>query len=121
METVFFFKNMSRGEEEALREYVTKKIQKLEKLLSHFSDDAVLLHVKGEKFQKHSAFDVEFILKLPFETISAREASHTITKAVDFAKDRLTMQLKKSIEHIRRNHRSIKMRSSLKRQTVKTV
>lgn len=121
METVFFFKNMGTSEEETLRDYVMKKMPQLEKLLSHFPEDGVILQIKAEKFQKHSAFDVEFVLKLPFETISAREASHTITKAVDFAKDRLTMQLKKSIEHIRRNHRNIKMQSSLKRQIVETV
>lgn len=118
METVFFFKNMVRSEETQLQEYVFKKLPRIEKLLTHFAEDAVLLHVKGEKFDKHSAYDVELVLKLPSGTLSGKEASHAITKAVDLAVDRLEMQLKKSSEKVRRGHRSIKARRSLKLQEV---
>lgn len=117
METVFFFKNMLPTEEQQLREYFSTKLKKFEKIISHFSSDAVILQVKGEKFQKHSAYDVELTMKLPGETITSREASHMITKAVDLAKDRLDMQLKKFIQHLRRGHRDIKAKSKMKMRT----
>lgn len=105
---------MSKKDEEELQEYFMKKLPAIEKLLSHFSEDSVLLQVKGEKFQKHSAYDVELTLKLPSVTLTAREASHLLTKAVDLAKDRILMQLKKSVLKVRREHRSIKARSRMK-------
>ena len=114
MQTVFFFKNMLPGEQEKLQEYCSVKLPSLEKMLSHFPPDGVILQVKGEKFRKHSAFEVEFVMKLANRTFSAKEASHMITKAVDLAKDRLVMQLKKSVYQIRRTHRSVKARSKVK-------
>lgn len=114
METIFFFKNMNSSEEEVLRKYFSSKLLSLKKIISHFPSDGVLLHVKGEKFQKHSAFSVELVIKLPSGTLSATEASHMITKAVDLAKDRLVLQLKKTASQLRRGHRSIKTRSKIK-------
>lgn len=114
MENVFFFKNMSQAEEETLREYFSTKLPKFEKILSHFAPDAVLLHVKGEKFLKHSAYEVELTMKLPLGTITAAEASHTINKAVDLATDRLLLQLKKNLGHMREGHRSLRSRNKLK-------
>lgn len=114
METVFFFKHMTGEQEEILRDYFDKKTAKIEKVLKHFPKDAVLLQVKGERFQKHSAFEVEMVMKLPLGTISAREASHTINKAVDLALDRLMMQLKKTLLGVRREQRSVRARNKVK-------
>lgn len=112
---------MLPDEEEKLREYFFTKLPKLEKIVNRFPADAVILQVKGEKFKKHSAFDVDLTLKLPSETITAHEASHMITKAVDLAKDRLDMQLKRSVLAWRRQHRSIKARSKLKIRTSQPI
>ncbi len=117
MVPVFFFKGMNPAEENELREYFSGKLRKFEKILSHFSEDGVSLQVKGEKFIKHSAYDVELIMKLPSETLTARETSHTITKAVDLAKDRLDLQLKKSILHVRNGHRSLKEKGKMSMRT----
>lgn len=114
METVFFFKNMSQTEEDKLRDYVFMKLPKFEKILNRFPADAVILQVKGQRFDKHSAYEVEMVLRLPAETLSAREASHMLTKAVDLAKDRLDMQIKKSVLSVRREHRAIRSRSKNK-------
>lgn len=115
MKTLFFFKNMTKSAEEQLSEYFFEKISKFERLLSqHFAEDNVTLQVKGERFQKHSAFQVELTMKLPGQTLTSREASHAITKAVDFATDRLQAQLKKSMAQMRRSHRSLKIRSKMK-------
>ena len=121
METTFFFKNMLPSEEEQLREYFLTKAPKIEKMLSHFPEDAVNLQVKGEKFQKHSAYEVELTMKSPLGTITAQEASHMITKAVDLAKDRLLLQLKKNLTVGRRGHRSLKVQSKMEMRTLLPV
>lgn len=105
---------MLGAEEAKLRDYFSQKGGKIEKMLSHFAPDSVILQVKGEKFIKHSAFEVELVLQIPMQVISSKEASHMITKAVDLAVDRLIMQLKKSVGIARRGHRSIKARSKVK-------
>ena len=43
---------------------------------------------------------------MPSKTIQSKEASHTITKALDLSKDRLVTQIKKTMET--RKHSSIK-------------
>jgi len=111
METNFFFKNMADAEEGQLREYFLKKLPALEKILSQFPSDAINLQVKGERFEKHSAYEVELTLKLPSETFTSKEASHMITKAVDLAKDRLVIQLKKKSLSQKRTHRSLKAKA----------
>jgi ribosomal subunit interface protein len=121
METIFFFKNMVPSEEEQLREYFLTKVPKIEKMLSHFSPDSVTLQVKGEKFQKHSAYDVELTMKSPLGTLTSQEASHMITKAVDLAKDRLMLQLKKNLTQGRRTHRSLKARSKMEMKIASPV
>lgn len=112
METSFFFKNMLPAEEDRLKVYISGKLKKLSKMLTRMPADGVLLHVKGEKFEKHSAYKVELVLTKLSETFSSAEDSHLITKAVDFAMDRLIAQLKKSSDQKadRRIHRAITKR-----------
>lgn len=112
---------MSSSEEEVLREYFSSKLFSLEKIISHLPSDAVVLQVKGEKFQKHSAFSVELVMKMPTGTLTATEASHMITKAVDLAKDRLVLQLKKTTSQLHRGHRSLKAESKAKLRTASLV
>jgi len=89
------YKNISPMEQELFDNYFEPKLKQLETLLGKYPDDTVMLSVKLEKFDKHDAYDVEFVLTLPMHKIKANEASHAITKAVDLAKDRLIAQLKK--------------------------
>ena len=110
METSFFFKNMSAAEEEKIQDYVMRKIKRVEKMMSHFPQDGALLQVKGEWFKKHTAYKIELVLKIPSQTLTSTEDSHTITKAVDFAFDRLILQLKKNIQQ-HRGHRSVRTKS----------
>ncbi len=121
METKFFFKHMLQQDQERLMEYFEKKIPKLQKLLTHFSQDDIMLQVKGEYFKKHNAFNVEVVLKAAGTTINSNETSHSLTKAVDLAKDRLEMQIKKDTSVFTRKHRNIKQRSSLKQLVLQEV
>ena len=110
MELNLFKKNMQKREEKLFEEYLKEKMPAIEQLLTKFADDAALLRVSVEKFEKHDAYEVEFCLVLPSKTILAKEASHQITKAIDLSKDRLVSQIKKHMDHLRKNrsHESIR-------------
>ncbi len=110
MEITHFHKRLSEKEASQFDDYVAGKIDAIRNLLTHFSEDSVLLKISIEKFEKHDAFEVEFCLTLPSKSIVAKEASHAITKATDLSKDRLISQIKKHIAHLRkdRHHQSIR-------------
>lgn len=114
METTFFQKNLDKKEESFFVDYVNQKVPSIEQLLTTFSQDATLLKVSIEKFDKHDAFHVELCLNMPAKTIVATESSHQISKAVDLSKDRLLGQIKKQMAGLRREraHKSIREESS---------
>ncbi len=110
MEKTFFHKNLSKKEEGIFAEYVTSKLEGIETLLTKFEDDAAILRISIEKFDKHDAYDVELRLDIHTKALIAKETSHQINKAVDLAKDRLLAQIKKHISQMRdkRTHKAIK-------------
>lgn len=110
METTFSFKNLEKNEERQFADYIGKKLPAISELLTTFAADAKLLKVVCEKFDKHQAYQVDFCLVLPNKTIFANETSHAMTKAVDLAKDRVLPQIKKHLDHLRkeRSQRSIR-------------
>lgn len=116
MRISFYFKNTTPTEEQQVQEYFSKKEKKLAKFLSHFPEDGAHLHITCKKYDKHSAYDIEMKLQFASEVLIAQEASHTITKAVDLAKDRLEMQIKKYDDIAHREHRTLRSRESLKRK-----
>jgi len=110
MEVTIFHKNLTEGEGRFFDDYVAEKMAVIEALLTKYAHDAVILKINVEKFEKHNAFDVEFVLNLPGKSLVAKEASHTPNKAVDLAKDRLVAQIKKHLAHLRndRQHESVR-------------
>lgn len=120
MQTAYFFKNMQQSEQEEIILYMEKKLPRITRLLKRYSPDGVRLHIGAEKFDKHSAYNIEFKLQLNADDFIAGEASHTITKAIDLSVDRLEMQLKKATETMRRGHRTMKLRRMIK-ETVRAA
>lgn len=110
MEFSYFHKNLTKTEAKIFIDYVREKLPVIENLLTKFADDASILKVSIEKYDKHDAYEVEFYLTLPTKSLIAKEASHQITKAVDLSKDRLIAQLKKHMAMLRREraHKSIR-------------
>ncbi|MFA6992253.1 MAG: HPF/RaiA family ribosome-associated protein [Candidatus Gracilibacteria bacterium] len=110
MEIKIFKKNLSPGEEAAFDKLIEEKTMSIATLLKKFAYDAKLLKVSVEKFDKHTAYEVEFNLSLPAKIIHAKEASHTPTKAIELAKNRMSNQIKKYMAQLRgdRDHKSIK-------------
>jgi len=112
------YKNLSSHEQEIFDNYIPSKLKQIENLLGKFEDDAVLLDCTIEKFEKHDAYDVELILKMPMKTIKAKETSHTILKAVDLSKDRMIIQVKKLIDTIRKEQLQARRHASIRRPKV---
>lgn len=110
MEQTFFYKNLSKQDEKLFSDYIIKKLPKLESLLQNFSQDSHTLRISIERFDKHNAYTVDLCLNLPTKPLVSQEASHTINKAVDFALDRLVLQVKKHLGQLRkeREHRTIR-------------
>jgi ribosome-associated translation inhibitor RaiA len=110
MEVTYQFKHLTKEDEKKFVDYVEQKIPAIANLLTKFADDAAILKASIEKFEKHDAYEVEFQLSLPAKSLVAKEASHQIMKAVDLSKDRLQIQIKKHIAHLRkdRQHGSIR-------------
>jgi len=115
MEITFFHKNLTKAEEGSFDEYVGTKKEMIENLLKTFPSNATLMRANIEKFDKHDAYQVELSVILPTKQVVAKEASHLITKAVDLAKDRLMVQIKKHISLMRREvkHKSVRERKEV--------
>jgi len=118
MKITRLYKNVSQKEQELFDSYLPSKIEQVESLMTHFQDDSVSLDVKMEKYDKHDAYDVEFVLKMPMKTMKSKEASHGITKAVDLAKDRLIVQLKKFQSQIRQDQLNARRHSSIRKPEI---
>lgn len=104
MITNYFFKGLDKGEEEIVYDYLPSKLTNLEKALVHFAADAAILNINVERFEKHNAYGIEWILKLPKKTLVAKETSHTLQKAVDQAKARMLRQIRKHEDALRKEH-----------------
>jgi len=121
MEIQFLHKNLSETEEAFFNDYVNKKLDSITSLLTKFAPDAALLIISIEKFEKHNAFEVEHLLKLPAKNLVSKEASHSINKAVDLSKDRVISQIKKHMAHLRKDRSHTSLRKATSEIKIETV
>ncbi len=101
MNIEYYFKNCTDAEKEQSRAYVETKREQLEKLVIARDRDGTSLEVKIERLAKKHAYKVTLMLRWPHEDLYAFEDDHTIVEAVDFAKDKLVDQIKKTYDHLR--------------------
>ncbi|OIP80883.1 hypothetical protein COW94_00980 [Candidatus Peregrinibacteria bacterium CG22_combo_CG10-13_8_21_14_all_44_10] len=94
-------KHVSDRKKEEFTSYFDKKIPRIEKLTTHFADDAVLLTATLEYFEKHDAYRANLRMEVPSNTLVAEESAHSVTKGVDDAVDRLVLQLKDHLDKLR--------------------
>lgn len=95
MNIQFTIKNLSDKEKVFFEDYATKRVQSLDKWVSHFPNDGVIMDIHIEKFATKEAYMVKMNLSLPGKTFNASEDDHTIEEAVDKTKDKLKRQLLK--------------------------
>jgi putative sigma-54 modulation protein len=99
MQTSVMFKNLEPSE--PLRDYVTNKLNRLDKLLDNPAEAQVVLSV--EKIRHNT----EIRLKGDRLNIVCREKSNDMYSSIDLALDKLEKQLKKQKEKVK-NYRSNK-------------
>lgn len=114
----YFFKGLDEKEEELVYDYMPSKLGIIEKTLQHFAEDAAMLSINVERFEKHNAYAVELILKLPKKTIVGKEVSHTLKKAIDYSKDRLLRQIRKHEEGLRKENGYERAHGSIRKAEV---
>ncbi|MBI5798350.1 MAG: HPF/RaiA family ribosome-associated protein [Candidatus Yonathbacteria bacterium] len=101
MNIEYYFKNCTGAEKEQARAYVETKRAQLEKLILERDHASTALEAKIERLVKKHAYKVTFMLRWPHEDLYAFEDDHTIAEAIDFAKDKLVEQIKKTYDHLR--------------------
>jgi len=95
MNVSYFFKKCTAKEKEHARAYVESKLSQIQKFTQELRADAAQLEVTIERFPKKHAYKVTFLLHLPTGKLYAWEDDHTITEAIDFAKDKIVEKLKR--------------------------
>lgn len=98
-------RNLTEPERAQFEEYLEKKIDLHVKpmLEVHYPDpDTVHLFAEIEKFDKHSAFSVGFVLEMPRKRLVSKEVKHTITEAMDFATSRVEKGIVKHFKKLTR-------------------
>jgi len=90
-------KNLTEPEKEQFENYLEKKLATLSTVVdAHYPDqDTVLVDAKIEKFDKHSAFQFEYIFELPKTRLVSSEVKHSITESMDLATEKMEQQMRK--------------------------
>ncbi|MDD5289913.1 MAG: HPF/RaiA family ribosome-associated protein [Patescibacteria group bacterium] len=96
MHIQFSYKNVDPRDKKFLEDYLDKKINRLENLMSADDFANSNLEIRVEKFVKKEAFKVEIHLGAPQEKILAFEDDHTVAEAFDLALDKLVIRLRKT-------------------------
>lgn len=88
---------------DALREYVQKRLEKLEK---YFETDAdVIAHVNMRVYPDHSA-KVEVTIPLPYLVLRAEDVTDDMYKSIDFVSEKLERQIRKYKTRVNRKSRA---------------
>lgn len=87
---------------EALRDYVEKRLTKLEKYFELNQD--VIAHVNLKVYRDHSA-KVEVTIPLPYLVLRAEETTDDMYRSIDFVSEKLERQIRKYKTRLNRKSR----------------
>lgn len=95
-------RNLTEPEKEQFETYLEAKLSMLASIVeTHYPDeDALQVDVTIEKFDKHTAFALNYVFEFPHGHFNAEETKHTITEAIDFAADKMERQLRDHFEKL---------------------
>lgn len=100
-------KNLTDPEKAQFEEYLEQKLNTIRDWLeSHYPDkDTVKFDAHIKKHDKHTAFEVEFVLHMPrvSQPLVASEVKHTITEPMDKATEKLEAQIRKHFKKLTRS------------------
>ena len=88
---------------DALREYVEKRLEKLEKYFENDTD--VIAHVNMRVYPDHSA-KVEVTIPLPYLVLRAEDVTDDMYKSIDFVSEKLERQIRKYKTRVNRKSRA---------------
>ena len=100
MQIQFSLKQISEKDKKFLENYIEKKVERIQKLLSEQDYETANLEIRAEKFAKKEAFKIEFFLNTPTDNFMSGEDDHTVIEAFDLALDKLINQLRKQHEKL---------------------
>jgi ribosome-associated translation inhibitor RaiA len=99
-------KNLTPPEKDQFEAYLPKKVEALKAILeSHYPDeDTVKLDVHIQRHEKHTAFEVEYVLHLPrtHQPLVGSEVKHSVTEPMDKAIAKLESQVVKHFKKLAR-------------------
>ena len=96
MQITFAFKKLGEFDQHFCRQYLDQKAPVIQRALPRIGPDAeVALEVRVERFAKKKAFKVSMHLRAGARTWMAEEDDHTLREAIDLAKDKLVLQMRK--------------------------
>jgi ribosomal subunit interface protein len=87
---------------QALRDYVEKRLKKLEKYFE--LDQDVIAHVNLKVYRDHSA-KVEVTIPLPYLVLRAEETTDDMYRSIDFVSEKLERQIRKYKTRVNRKSR----------------
>jgi ribosome-associated translation inhibitor RaiA len=96
MQITYAFKKLGEFDQHFCRQYVEQKAAIITRALPKLGPDAeVALDVRVERFAKKKAFKVTLALRADAKHWMAEEDDHTLREAIDLAKDKLVLQMRK--------------------------
>jgi ribosomal subunit interface protein len=108
----FLFKEVKI--DERTQDYITGKVEKLEKFFQSYSEDAIVTAEVEINLDKKGKFRVEVMLHTPYEDYRGEEITESIEGSMDSVYEELETQIQRDKEKIqtirRRGGRSLKKR-----------
>ena len=96
MQINFTFKKLGEFDQHFCRQYLDQKAPVIARALPKLGPDAeVALDIRVERFAKKKAFKVSLHLRAGARSWMAEEDDHTLREAIDLAKDKLVLQMRK--------------------------
>lgn len=96
MTITYSFKKLGEFDQHVCRQYFGQKAEAIERALPRINPDAeAALNFRVERFAKKKAFKVTLTLHADTFRWMAEEDDHTLREAIDLAKDKLVLQMRK--------------------------
>jgi len=103
MNIQFSYKNVSDKDKKFLENYIDKKTDRVETLISGEHLENSKMEIRVEKFAKKEAYNLEIFLSWPGKDFMASEDDHTVIEAFDLAFDKLINQLRRYRDELKNN------------------
>ena len=103
MNIQFSYKNVSDKDKKFLENYIDKKTDRVETLISGEHLENSKMEIRVEKFAKKEAYNLEIFLSWPSKDFMASEDDHTVIEAFDLALDKLINQLRCYCDELKNN------------------